>query len=188
MKTILLSILITLSLLFSCHRQKEEVKNEPTAKLDTLTLKKKFKPVLDDFIYLLNEDRSSKTNIIVTISYRVFDNEYILLVNDFAYNSEFLKGYTEYNDYLICYYGFDDYIADKLFYYENLKTTTPSNKYENKINMKDLHSILFDPFAKYYHIDVQNNINAYEPLPKILQEFVNISVQHGLIPEIPPKP
>ena len=188
MKTILLSILITLSLLFSCHRQKEEVKNEPTAKLDTLTLKKKFKPVLDDFIYLLNEDRSSKTDIFVIISYRVFDNEYLLLVSDFAYDSEFLKGYIEYEDYLICYYGFDDCIAEKIFYYDNLKTITPSNNYEDKKDMKDLHSILFDPFAKYYHIDDHNNINAYEPSPEIRQEFVNISVQHGLIPAVPPKP
>ena len=114
MKTILLSILITLSLLFSCHRQKEEVKNEPTAKLDTLTLKKKFKPVLDDFIYLLNEDRSSKTDIFVIISYRVFDNEYIKLFNDFAYDSDFLKGYTECHDnmqkYIIKEYttGYDE--------------------------------------------------------------------------------
>ena len=188
MRTYLFSILLVLPLFFSCYRQKEEVKNEPTEKLDTITLKKEFKPVLDDFIYLLKEERSSKTNIIVTISYRVFDNEYILLVNDFAYDSDFLKGYTKYKNYLICYYGFDDCIAEKIFYYDNLKRNTPSKEYENKKNMKDFHSILFDPIGRRFHIDDQNNINDYVPSPEILQEFINISVQHGLIPAVPPKP
>ena len=186
MRTFLLPTLIILSFFLSCHSQKEEVKNEPTEKLDTITLKKEFKPALDDFIDLLKE--SSKTDIIETRSYRVFDNEYILLVNDFAYNSEFLKGYTEYKDYLICYYGVDDCIAEKIFYYENFKKDTPSKKYDNKKNMKDLHSILFDPTARYFHIDDQNKINAYKPSPEILQEFVNISVQHGFIRAVPPKP
>ncbi len=187
MRTFLLPTIIIVSLFFSCHSQKEEVKNEPTEKSDTITLQKEFKLVLDDFIDLLKE-RSSETNIIVTISYRVFDNEYITLVNDFAYNSDFLKGYTVYKDYLICYIGVDDCIAEKIFWYENFKKDTPSKEYVNKKNMKDLHDILFDPTGRYYHIDDQNKIHPYKPSPEILQEFVNISVQHGFIRAVPPKP
>jgi len=183
------SLFITLVLLlfFSCNsRQKEEVKNETAEKLNIVAIKEDFVPVLNNFIDLLRG--GSETNIIVVICYRVFDNDCILVANDFGYNPEFLRGYTEYKDYLICYYGVDDCVAEKIFYNDNLDKNTPADKYVNKDDIKELHAIMFDPIGGYYLIDDLNNITPYEPSPKIRQELTRLAIQHGFIRATPPEP
>lgn len=188
MRTLILSIAtIYLISLFSCSGEKREKKNEPEQSPSKETIKgaikENFEPVLDDFIDLLEQEHSD-TTVVIVICYHIFDNGYILLGNDFGYKSKLLKGYTEYRNYLICYYGVDDYVARKIFDFDNLKKANPDGRY-NKENLGGSH---FEPTARRYHIDNQDSIIPYEPTPIIEKEMVKLSIKHGIVPPPPPPP
>ena len=133
MKLFILLILIFVIPLNSCE-QKKEAKSDIVINMDDETIKKKFIPILQDYIEQLDKEQS-KTNIIIVICYPVYNKECILLINEIGYNPILLKGYTEYKNSLICYYGIEDSIAGKIFNLEKINKDIPEEKYVNKNNM-----------------------------------------------------
>lgn len=125
---ILLTILVSTLSLDSCYRQKKEVKIDTVINLDDETIKETFRPILQDYIEQLNIEQS-KTDIIIIICYSVFGKECILLINEIGYDSILLKGYTNYKNFLICYYGLEDSIAGKILNLEKINKDIPDKKY-----------------------------------------------------------
>lgn len=169
----------------SCYRQKKEVKNDSVIFLDEKTIKKEFEPILQDFIEQLDKEQSEK-EIIAIICYAVFDKECILMINEIGYNPVLLKGYANYKNSLLCYYGIEDSIAGRILNLEKLNKDLPGEEYINIKNINDV--VYFEPIGEYYLIESSGEITPYEPSIEIRKEIRKLNIKYGFSLPIPPSP
>lgn len=167
----------------SCYGEKKDMKEEKVTNLCVETIKQRFRPILNNFIERLKKEKY-KTNVIAVICYSIFDKEIILLVDNIGYDSSFLRGYTDYKDYLICYYGVEDFVVEKILNLDNLDQNIPNKKYINLKNIEDV--IFFEPIEGYYIIDNNGYIIPYDPSNEIKKELRILNVKNGLSHPIPP--
>ncbi len=184
MKLFILLILIFIFPLNSC-KQKKDTKNDVVINMKTEIIKKNFSPILHDYVEQLNKEQS-KTDIIIVICYSVRNKECILLINDIGYNPILLKGYINYENSLICYYGIEDSVASKILNLEKINKDIPDEKYTNKKNINDV--VFFEPIGEYFIVDNIGKVVPYEPSIEIMNEMINLNIKYGIIPPNPPLP